>query len=303
MLYHASSTAGLRVLQPRVSSHGKPYVYAMQSRAAALVFGAPQDDFDFLLEEEDGVLSLHECYPGALETKYAGRSCALYVLPEAGFLRGVTGWEPEWVCPAPVQPVEELAIPDLYRSLLAEQARGQLKLHRYRETPAYRAKMAEHLVDRLVRSDYWRRAGEDPRFQTHFAGLLALVRQAMSGRELPGEGPVLGRTVTVTVDRPLGSLHPRCPDIRYPVNYGYVAGTPAPDGEDQDVYILGVDQPVDFFTGRVIAVLHRKNDGEDKWVAAPPGWRCTPEQILQAVHFQEQYFEVELQFLPASCNS
>ena len=44
----------------------------------------------------------------------------------------------------------------------------------------------------------------------------------------------IGKMVTVTVDRPLGSFHPNHPDLYYPVNYGYVAGIPAPDGEDQD---------------------------------------------------------------------
>ena len=68
---------------------------------------------------------------------------------------------------------------------------------------------------------------------------------------------VIGKTVTVTVDRPLGSVHPRHGDIRYPINYGYIAGVPTPDGEDQDAYILGVDRAIASFTGKVIAVIHR----------------------------------------------
>lgn len=120
---------------------------------------------------------------------------------------------------------------------------------------------------------------------------------------LPGKNTVLGWTVTVTVDRPLGTRHPRHPDVMYPVNYGYVAGIIAADGEEQDAYILGIDHPVDTFTGRVIAILDRKNDVEDKWVVVPPGWNGTPEQILQAVYFQERYFEVELQTLSPPPNS
>ena len=50
---------------------------------------------------------------------------------------------------------------------------------------------------------------------------------------------VIGRTVTVTVDRPLGSYHPEHKDMYYPINYGYVEGVLAPDGEEQDAYILG----------------------------------------------------------------
>ena len=75
--------------------------------------------------------------------------------------------------------------------------------------------------------------------------------------------------VTVTIDRPLGSVHPSHPDIVYTVNYGYVEGIIAQNGEEQDVYVLGVDKPVKTFTGRIIAVIHRNDDIEEKWVAAP----------------------------------
>ena len=105
---------------------------------------------------------------------------------------------------------------------------------------------------------------------------------------------MIGKTVTVTVDRPLGSVHPKHPDIVYPVNYGYVEGILAGDGEEQDVYVLGVDIPVTEFTGRVIAVVHRRDDVEDKWVAAPEGAAFSEEEIARFVHFQEQYFDTEI---------
>jgi inorganic pyrophosphatase len=63
--------------------------------------------------------------------------------------------------------------------------------------------------------------------------------------------PVIGRTVTVTVDRPLGSYHPEHKDMYYPINYGYVEGIMAPDGEEQDAYILGVDEAIEKFTGKI----------------------------------------------------
>ena len=76
---------------------------------------------------------------------------------------------------------------------------------------------------------------------------------------------VIGRTVTVTVDRPLGSYHPEHKDMYYPINYGYVEGVLAPDGEEQDAYILGVDEAIEKFTGKIIAVVHRNDDVEEKW--------------------------------------
>ena len=67
---------------------------------------------------------------------------------------------------------------------------------------------------------------------------------------------VMGRTVTLTVDRPLGSYHPEHEDMYYPINYGYVEGIMAPNGEEQDAYILGVDEAVEMFTGTIIAIIH-----------------------------------------------
>lgn len=55
---------------------------------------------------------------------------------------------------------------------------------------------------------------------------------------------ILEHTVTVTVDRPLGTYHPRHRTIFYTVNYGYVKGIFAGDGAEQDAYILGVNVPV-----------------------------------------------------------
>ena len=68
---------------------------------------------------------------------------------------------------------------------------------------------------------------------------------------------MIGDIVTVTVDRPLGSCHPKHKDIFYPINYGYIEGIPAPDGEEQDAYILGVNKAVEKFTGKIIAIVHR----------------------------------------------
>ncbi|MBA3533660.1 MAG: inorganic diphosphatase [Ardenticatenales bacterium] len=101
----------------------------------------------------------------------------------------------------------------------------------------------------------------------------------------------LGKTVTVTVDRPLGSTHPRYADlIAYPINYGYLPNTISGDGQPIDVYILGVEQAVEQFSGVIIAVVLREDDVEDKLVAAPAGRCYTAAEIVSALSFQEQFF-------------
>ena len=105
---------------------------------------------------------------------------------------------------------------------------------------------------------------------------------------------VLGKTVTVIMDRPMGTYHPKHKDMYYPVNYGYISGIMAPDGEEQDAYVLGVDEPLQKFTGVVIAMIHRFDDVEEKWVVAPEGVMFSKVEIWEQVKFQEQYFQSEI---------
>lgn len=99
---------------------------------------------------------------------------------------------------------------------------------------------------------------------------------------------MLGKAVHVEIDRPIGHNHK---GMTYPVNYGYIPGMPGGDGEEQDAYVLGVNQPISSFDGWVVGAVCRKNDTEDKLIVAPKGMVFHQGQIAEAVHFQEQYFE------------
>lgn len=105
---------------------------------------------------------------------------------------------------------------------------------------------------------------------------------------------MLGETVRVVIDRPLGSYHPVHKDTYYSVNYGYVSGIISGDGEDQDAYVLGVNYPLKEFTGKVIAIIHRIDDVEDKLVVVPNGVTFTKEEIEKQVHFQEKFFKTKI---------
>ncbi len=108
----------------------------------------------------------------------------------------------------------------------------------------------------------------------------------------------LGQTVEVVIDRPIGFVHhTKGITLHYTVNYGYLPGVMGGDGEEQDVYVLGVEEPLEHFTGRIIAAIRRKDDNEDKFVAAPEGMTFHQGQILEAVHFVEQYFDSKVDAL------
>ena len=99
----------------------------------------------------------------------------------------------------------------------------------------------------------------------------------------------LGQSVQVEIDRPLGSQHPDFGFI-YPLNYGYLPGVAAPDGDELDAYILGVFEPLERFSGRCIAVIHRLDDDDDKLLVAPEGKNYTDDQIRALTEFQERFF-------------
>ncbi len=105
---------------------------------------------------------------------------------------------------------------------------------------------------------------------------------------------IIGKHVDCKIDRPLGTAHPRHPDLKYEVNYGYVEGVIGGDGAEQDVYILGAEEPLKKFSGTVIAVYHRLNDNEDKWIVALQGAEFSREEILERIEFQEKFFDGEL---------
>ncbi len=107
----------------------------------------------------------------------------------------------------------------------------------------------------------------------------------------------MNKLVTVIIDRPLGSVHPKYPNLIYQINYGYIEGMIAGDGEYQDAYIIGIDYPLEIFEGKVIAVIHRLNDVEDKYVVCDINKTYTLEEIKKAVEFQEKYFEIEIELI------
>lgn len=112
---------------------------------------------------------------------------------------------------------------------------------------------------------------------------------------VPKGSDLLGREVTVTIDRPLGSAHPKFPQSVYPINYGYIPGTKSPiDNEEIDAYVLGPTTPVETFTGTVIAIIHRIDDEEKLVVAAAP---IPAREIERVLHFQEQYYQHTLTVL------
>lgn len=103
----------------------------------------------------------------------------------------------------------------------------------------------------------------------------------------------INHIVKVKIDRPLGSKHPKHGFI-YPVNYGFIPNTMSGDGEELDAYVLGVFDPLEDFNGKVIAIIHRINDNDDKLVVVPENKYYSDEQIIALTEFQEQWFKSKI---------
>lgn len=108
----------------------------------------------------------------------------------------------------------------------------------------------------------------------------------------------LGKRVKIKIDRPLGYLHQKeSYQLLYPLNYGYIPGILGGDGEELDVYLVGVNEPVKEFEGKIIGIVHRNNDVEDKLIMTPVSVNITQKEAEQAVHFQEQYYDSHIELL------
>ena len=105
----------------------------------------------------------------------------------------------------------------------------------------------------------------------------------------------LGKTVRIEIDRPIGYIHKKEKyTLVYPINYGYIPGVFGGDGEELDVYLLGVSEPVKEYTCKIIGAVIRKNDVEDKLIAAPDGINFTADEAYEMIKFQEQWYDMKI---------
>ncbi len=120
--------------------------------------------------------------------------------------------------------------------------------------------------------------------------ILHMEKEPSTKKTLEIAREFLGKDVHVVFDRPLGTQHPKH-GFTYEVNYGYIPGVTAADGEELDAYFLGTQESLKEAYGKVIAIIHRENDDDDKLIVVPDGVEMSDEEITKAVAFQEQWFK------------
>ena len=173
MLYHASQQSGIMELVPHASTHGKKYVYAINHKLMAILFGVPKDDFDLLIDEVDGKPVIFECYPNALKNIYHEKTCYLYAVKEEGFLSNQTGWEPELVCEHRVPVVSEEKIENIYTIIMDSIHTGDCIFHEYSASEEYQTFLKDELSERVQSFGITdEQMNADQRFKFYFNRLL-----------------------------------------------------------------------------------------------------------------------------------
>ena len=108
----------------------------------------------------------------------------------------------------------------------------------------------------------------------------------------------LGQTVQIKIDRPIGHVHKKGEKtLIYPINYGYIPKVLGGDGEELDVYLLGADRPLVACTCRIVGIVYRENDVEDKLIASADGRLYSADEMAEAIRFQEQYYRTQVRAL------
>lgn len=123
------------------------------------------------------------------------------------------------------------------------------------------------------------------------------VPMTLEERHAQVEG-YLGKEVYIEIDRPIGYVHHKGEKtLVYPINYGYIPGVLGGDGEELDVFLVGVDTPVQSYTGHIVGIAYRADDVEDKLIMAPTGVGFSAEEMARAVRFQEKYYKTTIRTL------
>ena len=163
-VFHASPVPNLKVLEPRVSTHGVPYVYGTEMFALTLLFGTSKSfrDLDGVygirIDNDNGkvIPTFYEAYPGAFARRFKGESCYVYEVEPDTFVRGKTGWSAEVVSEVPVKVIGCTKIDNTYETLMQLEKEGQFIFKEYNNDPNVKEELLYNLYHWNKQSDAYK---------------------------------------------------------------------------------------------------------------------------------------------------
>ena len=136
IVFHGSPIKGLSEIIPRVSTHGKNYVYATENKLLAALF--TQKWNDFLLNvgyDSEGNLEIVERCKNSLNDIYKNKIGVIYSLNSDNFIANVTGFDKEVVSENSQIVIAYEEINDSYEYIRQSELDGALKVYYYPDRP------------------------------------------------------------------------------------------------------------------------------------------------------------------------
>ena len=149
-VYHSSKVSGLKILEPRPSTHKIPWVYATKDIATTAMYLG--DNFDFICQTgfSKGKPYIWERFKGALDLGYKDKKGSIYYLKPDTFKEGMTSYTPEIVSEVPVKVEKEIPINDVQEYLLNLEKEGKLKIFMFPNTLDGESSNKEDIVERGI---------------------------------------------------------------------------------------------------------------------------------------------------------
>ncbi len=188
MLFHASPTAGIQVLEPRISNHGTPLVYLSDHRENVLVYlsnavekfcresGFPPrssyrkwGSYGFGV---DGLLKLDEYWPNATRETYEGVSGYVYAVEGGDDLKSLADIPHAYVSSEPLRVAECEFVPDAYQAMEKAAAEGKLRLSFYEDN----SRAMLEWIEKSVRQEF-----EEAKGDTEYQEFLKAKFPCVSG--------------------------------------------------------------------------------------------------------------------------
>ena len=166
MYFHASSTKGIEILEPRISNHGVPFIYFSTKRENVLVYLSnavekycKETGFHYSGKwtkwgpygfNKDGTQRIEEYYPNALIDTYKGVSGYIYAVQEIT----VSDFQlqiPDAAATSEPTPVKYCEfVPDAYEAILAAEKEGLITIRRYEDNSIAQLEW----IERTIQEEY-----------------------------------------------------------------------------------------------------------------------------------------------------
>ena len=152
-VYHGSNVKGLKVIEPRVSTHQQNLVYATKSPCVATIFlSNGGSDLVYVLGGQgtnEKPAYLVERLPGVFNKIFSGEG-SIYTLNSEPFNYKEGFWNAEVVAEESQMVLKEEKIDNILEKLEEYKKEGVLKLYRYPERPDFIPLDNSDLIDKYI---------------------------------------------------------------------------------------------------------------------------------------------------------